>query len=166
MPEQTDRLALPLLASGQAQKEVTHNEAQVIADFLVQPVVESVAPASVPASPSPGQCWIVGPGATGAWAGHDGAIACWTSGGWRFSGPFSGMCAWSAADNSWAIRAGATWEVGVVRAASVRVGANQVVGARQGAIASPSGGATIDAESRSAINVILTALRAHGLIAT
>ena len=75
MSETSDRLKFPLLASGQAQKEATHNEALALADMLMQPVVQSVAPASVPASPQPGQCWIIGTGATGAWAGHDGALA-------------------------------------------------------------------------------------------
>ncbi|WP_312846581.1 hypothetical protein [Sphingopyxis sp. PET50] len=37
----TARLALPLLAMAQAQKEVTHNEALTLLDLLVQPVVEA-----------------------------------------------------------------------------------------------------------------------------
>lgn len=36
----------------------------------------------------------------------------------------------------------------------------------QSAITDPSGGATVDAEARSAINCILAALRANGIIAT
>ena len=40
----------------------------------------------------------------------------------------------------------------------------QVVGSRGAAIASPSGGATIDAEVRTAVSQILGALRTHGLI--
>jgi hypothetical protein len=51
-------------------------------------------------------------------------------------------------------------------AAAFRVGGNQVVGAQQAAIAAPSGGGTIDSEGRTVIGDILTALRAHGLIAT
>jgi hypothetical protein len=41
-----------------------------------------------------------------------------------------------------------------------------VVGPRQAAVAAPSGGTVIDAESRTALVAILAALRAHGLIAT
>ena len=62
-------------------------------------------------------------------------------------------------------RAGA-WEIGSVRASSVLVGGQQVVGARGAAISSPTGGTIIDAEGRAAISSILTALRQHGLIAT
>jgi len=40
----------------------------------------------------------------------------------------------------------------------------QVVGARQGAIITPTGGTTIDAEGRASIAQILTTLRQHGLI--
>jgi hypothetical protein len=44
------------------------------------------------------------------------------------------------------------------------VDGEQVVGSRRAAIASPSGGATIDAEVRTAVSQILGALRTHGLI--
>ena len=42
--------------------------------------------------------------------------------------------------------------------------AEVVVGSRGAAIASPSGGATIDAEVRTAVSQIPGALRTHGLI--
>ena len=90
----SDRLKLPMLAAAQAQKEVTHNEALALADIAVQAVVQSVGPVAVPASPVVGQCWIVGAEPTGAWTGRAGAIAAWTSGGWRFVLPFEGMQAW------------------------------------------------------------------------
>ena len=60
-------------------------------------------------------------------------------------------------------RAGA-WELGSLRGNSLVVGGSQVVGSRQAAISGPTGGATVDAECRSAINQILAALRQHGLI--
>jgi hypothetical protein len=41
----------------------------------------------------------------------------------------------------------------------------QVVGARHSAVAAPSGGSTIDVETRVAITVILARMGAHGLIA-
>lgn len=40
----------------------------------------------------------------------------------------------------------------------------QVVGPRGGAITDPTGGATVDSQGRTAINAILSRMRAHGLI--
>lgn len=165
MTLQTDRLALPLLATAQAQKEMTHNEALALLDIAVQPVVEAVAPAAIPAAPQPGQCWIVGAGATGDWAGHAGAIAAWTQGGWRFVAPFTGMTVWSRADQMPVLRTDAGWSAGALTARSVSIGGQQVIGARSGAIATPAAGTTVDAEARTAITAVLSALRIHGLIA-
>lgn len=165
MTDMTDRLALALIAPGQAQKEMTHNEALVRLDIMVQPVVQAVAPASVPASPTFGQCWIVGVGASGAWAGRDGAIAAWTAGGWRFVTPFEGMTAWSIADSMQVTRRGTDWIIGEVNAQQVRINNVRVITVRQPAIATPVGGAMVDSESRDAISSILGVLRTHGLIA-
>jgi hypothetical protein len=166
MTETTERLALALIAPGQAQKEMTHNESLARLDIMVQPVVQAVAPASVPASPMLGQCWIVGVGASGAWLGRDGAIAAWTAGGWRFVTPFEGMTAWSDADAMVVIRRGTAWSIGEVNARQIRIDDVQLLTVRQPAIATPLGGTMIDGESRSAITAILGVLRTHGLIAT
>ena len=160
----SERLKLPYIAPGQAQKEMTHNEALALVDTLVQPVVQAVAPAAIPANPVLGQCWIIGTGATGVWAGHDGALACWTSGGWRFVPAFEGMLVWSIADQMEAVRQSMVWVIGEVNAHNIRINQIQVLGPRQPAIGTPSGGALVDTESRSAISAILGAMRTHGLI--
>lgn len=49
---------------------------------------------------------------------------------------------------------------------SYSVGGTQVVGAQGATVADPTGGATIDAEARTAINALIDRLQAHGLIAT
>lgn len=54
----------------------------------------------------------------------------------------------------------------VVSSGAVRINGQQVLGNRRGAIAAPSGGATVDSQARTAISSILTALRDHGLIET
>lgn len=165
MSEQSARLALPLLAPGQAQKEMTHNEALARLDMLVQGAVVAVAPAAVPADPHVGQCWIVGVGAGGAWQGKDGALAAWTDGGWRFVAPFDGMAVWSLADGLAVIRRQGQWDIGTIDARTIRIDGQAVLGARQPPIAAPSQGTVIDSESRQTIIAILDTLRNHGLIA-
>ncbi len=165
MSDTSDRLHLPLIAAGQAQKEASHNEALALADMLIQPVVIAVAPGTVPVAPVLGQCWIVGPGASGAWTGRDAALACWTSGGWRFADAFEGLTAWNLATSTLARRTATGWSVGVTNASAYHIGGVQVLTTRQAAISAPSGGGTIDAEARLAVAAILATLRTHGMIA-
>jgi hypothetical protein len=47
----------------------------------------------------------------------------------------------------------------------LKVGSDQVVGARGATITDPAGGGTVDSEARTAINAIIDRLQAHGLIA-
>jgi hypothetical protein len=165
MAENSDRFALPLLSAGQAQKELHHNEALTILDLLGHAAVEGNGVNTPPATPDPGQCWIVGSSPTGAWAGRAGALAGWTSGGWRFVAPRAGMIAWDAANGHWLHYDGSMWVNGVLTATRLEIGGIQVVGDQSGAIADPIGGSFIDDESRSRIVLILNALRTHGLIA-
>ena len=160
------RLAVPLLSSGQAAKETTVNEGLAILDAVVAACVEEPPRVSPPASPVPGNCYIVASGATGAWAGHAGKLAAYTEGGWRFIAPVSGLTAFVKSATTSIAYVGGAWELGSVRADRILVGGQQVVGARGTAIAAPSGGPTADAEARAAIGSILAALRLHGLIAT
>lgn len=161
----TPRTGLPLLVAGQSQKEVTHNEALTVADALLMPVVQEANPATVPSSPSAGQCWIVGSSPTGAWQGHAHAIACWTEGGWRFVSPYNGFRVWCIADGMHILFDGAAWVKGIANASVYHVDGIRVVSARQAAIAGPTGGTVIDSETRIVVNSILAALRSHGLIA-
>lgn len=163
--EDSARLGLPLLAAGQAQKEVWHNEALALLDIAVQATVEEIGRNAPPAAPQPGQCWIVGATPTGAWSGQAGAIAGWTAGGWRFVAPRAGLCARHLPSGQTAICDGIGWQAGEIRATSLMVDGVQVVGARGTAITVPSSGATIDAELRACVEAILIMLRKHGLIA-
>jgi len=165
MADLTNRLGLPLLAVAQAQKEMTHNEALALIDIAVQPVVQAVGLDSPPVAPIGGQCWIVGANASGVWAGQAGALAAWTAGGWRFIKPFEGMQVWSNSDQTMARYESASWLKGVLRGSMIRIDGTKVVGVQQLAIASPSSGVVVDAEARTSISAILSALRAHGLIA-
>lgn len=49
---------------------------------------------------------------------------------------------------------------------SVTIGGNQIISSRGAPVADAAGGATVDAEARTAINALLARVRAHGLIAT
>ncbi len=166
MQNTTDKFELPLLASGQAQKELTHNEALTLIDALLIPIVESVAAVSVPANPALGRAWIAGATPSGAWAGHANALACWTDGGWRFISAIDGMSVWSRADAMHARFQSGAWTIGSVNGAAYKVQGVQVIGPQRPAIATPAGGTVIDAEARVALTGVLSALRAHGLIAT
>lgn len=52
---------------------------------------------------------------------------------------------------------------GDVRAVTFRVGTGTLA-ARQSAITAPTGGATVDAEARTAINAVITLLETFGLV--
>ena len=81
-----------------------------------------------------------------------------------FVAPIEGLSAYVRSSGVWATYRSGAWEEGMVRGTSVLVAGQQVVGSRAAAIASPSGGATVDGPARSAIDQILAALRQHGLI--
>ena len=163
--DQTARIALPNLAPGQAQKEWWHNEALQRIDLLLWPVVEGPPLATPPASPAVGACYLVAAGATGAWAGQEGALAGLTDGGWKFIPPIEGAQVVDSGSGQTLVRRGGAWESGIVRCQELRVNGQTVVRQRQGAVVDPIGGATSDAECRAAVASILTALRVHGLIA-
>jgi hypothetical protein len=80
--------------------------------------------------------------------------------------PRDGLIAFVKSTGVWALFQSGVWELGTVRGSSLVLGGQQVVGTRAAAIAGPTGGSTIDAESRTAIGQILSALRQHGLIET
>ena len=161
----TARLALPLLRAGQAQKEMTHNEALARLDLAVQARVETMGLDVPPADPAAGACWIVGPAPTGAWAGNADALAGWTADGWRFLAAAEGMSVWVADQAVRARYSGGAWRVGELAGKQLSIDGVKVIGVRAAAIADPAGGTTIDAEARATIGAILAALRGHGLIA-
>jgi hypothetical protein len=76
------------------------------------------------------------------------------------------MSVFVKANGNWATYRMGAWELGTLRGSSVVIGGQQVVGARLTAIASATGGTTVDSQARTAIDQILAALRQHGLIET
>ncbi|MEQ1688246.1 MAG: DUF2793 domain-containing protein [Sphingopyxis sp.] len=145
LPE-TTRLALPLLTAGQAQKEITHNEALTLVDALLFPMVEATGLNTPPSAPVTGQCWLVGTTPTGAWAGMAYKLALWTSAGWRFAAlPQGARVAVGSNWKQWN-RSASGWQA-------------------PPSVAAPAGGITVDGECRAALIALIQALRVAGLIA-
>lgn len=92
--ETTPTIHLPLIMPSQAQKHVTHNEALLLLDGIVQLSVIDRHLASPPSSPAEGNRYIVAAGATGAWAGWDLDIALWSDGAWLRLEPIEGWLTW------------------------------------------------------------------------
>ena len=164
MANLTDRLGLPLMAAGQAQKELTHNEALSLLDIAVGRCAESASLGSPPISPVAGQCWIVSDDATGAWEGRDRSLAGWTDNGWRYLSPFVGLSCWvKDRGNTMRFETGG-WTENAVRADGIYVSGVRVVGMQRAGISDPAGGIVQDSEARTAISAVLATLRGHGLI--
>lgn len=159
----TARFRLPLIASGQAQKELYHNEALAAIDAALHASVEGGPLATPPTEPATGEGWIVAGGADAEWAGHDDSLATWTEGGWRFTAPVAGMAVWNKAAGSWGHWSGADWVSGWPVQALLIEG-EQVLGPRQPDVPSPSGGTIIDTEARASIDLLIVTLKTHGLI--
>ena len=131
---------------------------------MVAAAVEEPPRTAPPAAVAIGATYIVAASPTGDWAGKAHCLACFTPGGWRFASARDGLAAFVPSTAVWALFRNGAWELGSVRGASLILGGQQVVGSRLAAIASPSGGTTIDVEARAGITQILAALRQHGLI--
>jgi Protein of unknown function (DUF2793) len=141
---QSGRHHLPFLAVAQAGKEITHNEALVLIDALLHPVVEGqVSAPPVLDGSDAGKCWIIGPAPTGLWSGQDGKIGCWTGSGWRFLNAVSGMRVRNAATNCDIVRTGSYWTTAP-------------------AIADPVAGSVIDVEARALLSTLLSHFRMIG----
>jgi hypothetical protein len=106
---ETTHLGLPLIEAAQAQKHVTHNEALLLLDIAVHLAVLSRTLAAPPASPAEGDRYLVAAAATGAWAGHDGELAFYQDGAWRFVTPKTGWRVWSAAETKLIVFDGTIW---------------------------------------------------------
>lgn len=138
----TPRLALPLLYAGQAQKEITVNEALLRADFLMHGAIETEL-ANPPADPAVGAVWLVASSPQGAWSGQAGKLAGWSDGGWLFITPQFGMRLLDRSNGAFRLFDG-QWRVIT-------------------APAEASGGAVVDVEARACLTGLISALRSAGI---
>lgn len=149
---------------GQAQKELFHNEALQALDTLVAPAVEGPPANDPPSEAMVGRSYLLADAPTGDWSGHPSEIASYTNAGWRFHAPNEGMTVFVRSMSVVAVFRTGGWEIGKVRAMSLIIDGNQVVGPRGTAIPDPQDGSTVDVEARSTLVQILGVLRQHGLI--
>ena len=105
----TTHLGLPLIAGDQAQKHVTHNEALILLDHAVHLAVISRALSAPPGSPAEGERYLIAASASGAWSGHDGELAFYQDGVWRFAEPRTGWRLWSIAEEKFWLFDGTLW---------------------------------------------------------
>lgn len=136
------RFGLPLLYAAQAQKEICVNEAFAVIDAMIGCAVENIA-AAPPATPVNGTNWLVAVGATGDWLGKDNQIAAYQAGNWVFIAPRDGVTVLNRASGQQLLYAGG-WQAPAAPAA-------------------PAGGATVDAEARTAIAALIGALQQSGV---
>jgi uncharacterized protein DUF2793 len=90
MPETSPRLDLPYIQPSQAQKHVTHNEALLRLDALVQMTVLAMAATVPPALPAAGDMHALGTAPLSDWAGQAGRLALWDGVSWQFIAPQEG----------------------------------------------------------------------------
>ncbi|MCU0890412.1 MAG: DUF2793 domain-containing protein [Sandarakinorhabdus sp.] len=163
MPE-TPRLGLPLIAAGQSQKDVTHNEAVLALDSMVALAVASRSQIVPPTQPESGETHIVPQGGAAAWSHPAGTLVQWQNPGWLPQTPRDGLSALVLDEGIMLIHRGdwqSAWPV-----AGLEIGGRSLLAAPPVTIAPPMGGATVDAEARSALTALLAALASQGILAT
>lgn len=163
MADFSARYGLPFLQSGQAQKEMTHNEAIPAIDALLYLVVESRTLSTPPAALSTDAAWIVGGNATGEWTGHSDEVAIRDASGWSFVTPSDGCLVFIRAEAVFAFRLAGTWHGDAWPAKGLAIGGRTLLAAAPVALAPPIGGTVIDAEARAGLAAVVDTLRAMGL---
>jgi hypothetical protein len=158
----TPRLALPLIAAGQAQKDVTHNEAVLALDRLVALVVASRSLTVPPATPPSGACYIVPSAGGAAWGHPAGTLMYWQDSGWLAASPRDGQIVLLDDEEVMLVRHGdwqARWPT-----AGLTINGRTLLAATPAMIVPPSGGGTVDSEARATLTSLLTALQQQGII--
>lgn len=142
-PDTTTNLSLPLLFSGQAQKEFTLNQSLTLLDALLHGVITGSATAP-PSDAAEGSSYRVLENPTDSWSDRDDQIAIRIGGTWHFVSPVGGM---SLFDRTLGTRI------------FYREGWQLAVEPDQ-----PEGGEVIDVQARSSLAQVIEVLRVAGLI--
>ena len=112
---------IPLIASQQAQPEVTHNEAVMLLSIAFLGVI-SVGLDTPPGSPAEGDAYVLGAAPTGVWTGKANKIAIRYNAAWQFlpaddedgtnipiGASHEGLRVWDKATNNLYIWSGSAW---------------------------------------------------------
>lgn len=102
-------MALPFILPSQAQKHVTHNEALLALDAIVQLSVISRTVREGPVAATPGTRYIVPQNASGSFTDHAGTIAAYQDGVFQFYTPQTGWLAFILDENIYLYFDGADW---------------------------------------------------------
>lgn len=105
----TTILGLPTLEAAQNQKYLTSNQALSYLDGLVNMTVFNRSTTTPPGSPSAGDRYIVGSGATGVWSGEDDNVAIYVGTNWVFFTPSEGWRVYDQGLNEIAVYDGSAW---------------------------------------------------------
>jgi hypothetical protein len=95
----TTKLALPIMEAAQSQKHVTHNDALLVLDQVVQISIKGLSINTPPGAPVDGDAYVTGGAPTGAWATQTGKLATWQDGVWKFYTPKVGWIAYNQVDS-------------------------------------------------------------------
>ena len=110
MTDTTPHLGLPLIAAGQAQKHVTHNEALAQLDALVHLACLDKDLTAPPQNPTDGDRYLVAAAApTGAWSGLAGQVVRYVDGVWVGAVPASGWRAYLVDEKALYVFDGKNW---------------------------------------------------------
>ena len=115
--EETTNLKMPLLIPNQSGKEITHNEALIIIDNILQNGIIDKDLTTPPENPNTNDMYIVGEGAIGKWEGKDNYLAFYDNG-WRFIEPREGFTFWINDEDKLYTYNGSKW------IATIQVGAD------------------------------------------
>lgn len=104
----TPNLSLPMLVQNQSGKEVTHNEALVIIDTLLNNGIIDTNQNTPPATPNVGDTYIISSTPTDEFISHEGELAFYNNG-WRFLTPKEGLTLWSKSEDKLYTYDGSNW---------------------------------------------------------
>ncbi len=142
-PATTSNYSLPLLFSGQAQKEFFANEAFSLIDSLLPKTVLGVQD-TPPTTPSTGDVYVVGAGSD-EWIGQDNGLAIFLNNSWHFVPATPGMMVFNQDTNQ------------IMLFSSAWASAAEPI--------LPQGGSVVDAEARIMLAEIVDVLKAVGILA-